>query len=95
MDRYDELYARAQRTADQERQRLELEAIDNQNDAAVHSNSELSILASSIFNSIGGIQLSQSISNALGDVEISETGQNRAETSPRRTRSGKIVNYKD
>jgi hypothetical protein len=82
MDCYDELYARAQRTADQERQRLELKAINNQNDAAVHSNSELSILASSMFNSIDGIQSSQSIGNALGNVEISETGQTRAETSP-------------
>jgi hypothetical protein len=54
MDQYNELYVRAQRTADQERQRLD-KALNNQDNAAVHSDSELSTLASSMFNSIDSI----------------------------------------
>jgi hypothetical protein len=52
------------------------------------SDSELSVLASSLFNSIDSIESSQ----RLGNVDISK---NKTKTSPRRTWSGKIVNYKD
>jgi hypothetical protein len=83
---------------------------------------ELSVIASSLFNDIEGIESGQSITAKLGDVEIGGTDANPtirdnqsvqgsqgsdvsdgvgsgtailgAETSPRRTRSGKIVKYR-
>jgi hypothetical protein len=57
--------------------------------ALMQSDSELSVLASSLFNSIYGIKSSQGVG------EIQGTGQVETKTSPRRTRSGKIVNYRD
>jgi hypothetical protein len=91
MNRYDELYARAQRIAESERQRLKLEVLEDRDDATalMQSDSELSVLASSLFNGMDGIESSQ------GGGEIQGTGQVETKTSPRRTRSGKIVNYRD
>jgi len=92
INRYNELYARVR---EREHQRLELEALEDIDDNTVHgqSDSELSVLASSLFNGIDGAKSSQGIGDGLGDVEIGGTDQ--IETSPRRTRSGKIVNYRD
>ena len=58
MDCYDELYARAEKAAKCERQRLELKALKSGDNDLIHqqSNSELSVLASSLFDSIEGIQ---------------------------------------
>jgi len=55
------------------------------------SDSELSMLASSLFNSMDGIESSLGLSN----VDISGKDESRTKTSPRRTQSGKIVNYRD
>jgi len=76
MDRYDELYARAEKAAEFERRRLELEALKSGDNDPIHqqSDSELSVLASSLFDGMEGIQ---------------------SKTSPRRTRSGKVVKYRD
>ena len=91
MNRYNELYARAQRIAESERQRLELEVLEDRDDATalMQSDSELLVLASSLFNGMDGIESSQGVG------EIQGTGQVKTKTSPRRTRLGKIVNYRD
>jgi hypothetical protein len=73
----------------------------------IESDSELSVLASSQF-SIDDIGLGQGVSVELGDVEIGRTGEVQdsqdhsvdsgiqgIEISPRRTRSGKVVKYRD
>ena len=49
------------------------------------------MLASSLFNGMDGIESSQ----GLGNVNISGKDENRTKTSPWRTWSGKIVNYRD
>jgi hypothetical protein len=91
MNCYNKLYARAQRIAESERQRLELEVLEDRDDttALMQSDGELSALASSLFNSMDGIRSSQGVS------EIQGTGQVETKPSPRRTRSRKIVNYRD
>jgi hypothetical protein len=78
MDRYDELYSRAKKAAECERQRLELEALKGEDNSTIHgqSDSGLSLLASSLFDSIEGIESSQGI---------------QIKTSPRRARLGKVV----
>jgi hypothetical protein len=82
MDCYDKLYNRAKKAAECERQRLELEALEGEDNSTIHSqsDSELSLLASSLFDGMDGIESSQSI---------------QIETSPRRTRLGKVVKYRD
>jgi hypothetical protein len=82
MDRYDELYSRAKKAAECERQRLELKALEGEDNSTIHSqsDSELSLLASSLFDGIEGIESSQGI---------------QIKTSPRRTQSGKVVKYRD
>jgi hypothetical protein len=59
MDRYDKLYARAKTVAERERQRLELEALESGDNNAIHqqSDSELLVLASSLFDGIKGTGL--------------------------------------
>jgi len=76
MDRYDELYARAEKAAEFERRRLELEALKSGDNNPIHqqSDSELSVPASSLIDGMEGIQ---------------------SKTSPRRTRSGTVVKYRD
>jgi hypothetical protein len=57
MDCYDELYARAMTIAEHERQHLELKALKSgDNNAYQQSDSELLVLASSLFEGIKGIQ---------------------------------------
>jgi len=58
MDRSDKLYARAKTVAERERQRLELEALESGDSNAIHqqSDSELLVLASSLFDGIKGIR---------------------------------------
>ena len=61
MDCYDELYARADAVRERERQRLqvlELEALKDNDAINRQSDSELLVLASSLFNSMDGIELS-------------------------------------
>ena len=64
MDRYNKLCARADVVRERERQRLQVlkdsDAID------IQSNSELLVLASSLFNSMDSIELGQGISQDLG-----------------------------
>ena len=76
MDCYDKLYARAEKAAKCERQRLKLKVLKSGDNNPIHqqSDSELSVLASSLFDSIKGIQ---------------------SKTSPRCTRLGKVVKYRD
>lgn len=83
----------------------------------IESDSELSVLASSLFNSMDGTESSQGISAEVGNVEMSGTCSGLTAqdvqndgidtnlstsidiqgigTSPRRTRSGKVVKYRD
>jgi hypothetical protein len=58
MDCYDELYARAKKAAKRKRRRLELEALKSGDNNPIHqqSDSELSVLASSLFDGMEGIQ---------------------------------------
>ena len=73
----------------------------------IKSDSELSVLASSQFG-IDNIRLGQGVSVKLGNIEMSGTGEVQdsqdhsvdssiqgIEISPRRTRSGKVVKYRD
>jgi hypothetical protein len=100
MDRYDELCARADVVRERERQRLE--ALKDSDAIDIQSDSELSVLASSLFNGIDSIELGQGTSSRISDVEIGRTdsqglgiGQGiQIETSSRRTRSGKVVKYR-
>jgi hypothetical protein len=90
IDCYNELCARADVIREKECQRLQalepkVPSIDGQSD------SELSVLASSLFNGMDGIELSQ----GLGNVDISGKDENGTKISPWCTRSGKIVNYRD
>jgi hypothetical protein len=100
MDRYDELCARADVVRERERQRLE--ALKDSDAIDIQSDSELSVLASSLFNGMDGIELGQGTSSRISDVEIGRTdsqglgiGQGiQIETSPQRTWSGKVVKYR-
>jgi hypothetical protein len=90
MDCYNELCARADVIREKERQRLQalepkVPSIDRQSD------SKLSVLVSSLFNGMDSIESSQ----GLGNINISGKDENGTKTSPQRTRSGKIVNYRD
>ena len=97
MNIYDELYVVAEIVRGQERQCIKLEALEDKDDNIIHSqsDSELSVLASSLFNNINSIKSSEGISVKLGDVEISRTDQVKTKTGPWRTRSRKIVKYRD
>ena len=82
----------------------------------IESDSELSVLASSLFNGIEDIESGRGISVESGDVEMGGTGSGLTDQddqdsqgngvdsgvgvptvglSPRRTRSGKVVKYKE
>ena len=54
MENHDEVVAWAHGIMERERQRIELENADNN---AIQSDSELSVLASSLFNSMEGVKL--------------------------------------
>jgi len=69
MNYYDEIVARAERVMERERQRLEREALDN----AIQSDSELSVLASSLFNGIEGIESGQGIITSSSGIEMGGT----------------------
>jgi hypothetical protein len=88
MDRYDELYARAKTVAERERQHLELEALESGDYNAIHqqSDSELSVLVCSLFDGMEGIE-------GIEGMEGMEGIQGG--TSPRCTRLGKVVKYRD
>jgi hypothetical protein len=97
MDRYDELCARADVVRERERQRLE--ALKDSDAIDIQSDSELSVLASSLFNSIDSIELGQGRTGSSQDDSIDSQDLGIAqgiqiETSPRRTWSGKVVKYK-
>jgi hypothetical protein len=72
MNRYNELYARAQRIAESERQRLELEVLKDLDDAAalMQSDSELLVLSSSLFNSMDAIESSQGVGEIQGTGQV-------------------------
>jgi hypothetical protein len=102
MEYYDEVVARAHGIMEQDRQRIELE---NANNNAIQSDSELSVLASSLFNGMEGIESNQGIESSQGiDVEMGGTsgcqgdgghGDGSIQStvfSPRRIRSSKILN---
>jgi hypothetical protein len=90
MDRYDELCARADVVRERERQRLQ--ALRDSDAIDIQSDSELSIQASSLFNSMDGIELGQDDGTDSQDLGIAQGIQ--IETSPWRTRSGKVVKYR-
>ena len=84
---YYEQVARAWEIVNRQQQELDSE-----------SNSELSVLASSLFNGMDGVESGQGNMVESGDVEMgrirnSLTDQNVG-TSPRRMRSGKVVQYR-
>jgi hypothetical protein len=86
LERYDKTIAQAYEIIERWR-REELE--DNDIISSRDSNSELSALASSLFNGMEGIEMG-------GDSEVlSGISGSRNTTSPRITRSGKIVKYQD
>jgi hypothetical protein len=72
MNRYNELYARAQRIAESERQRLEVEVLKDRDDAAalMQSDSELLVLSSSLFNSMNAIESSQGVGEIQGTGQV-------------------------
>jgi hypothetical protein len=96
MNRYAELYAKVNKVKERKHQCLEPEALEDIDSNTIHgqSDSELSVLASSLFNSIDIAESSQGIGDGLGDVKMGRVDQIKTKTSPRRTRSGKIVNYR-
>jgi hypothetical protein len=94
MDQYNVIIAKAHIIADNERQRQEREQ------ELLDTNSELSVLASSLFNGMDGIEIGGGIidhetqDDASGEINSGANIQG-VSSSPRRTRSGKIVKYKD
>ena len=97
MNCYAKLYAKVSKVREREHQRLELEALKDIDSNTVHgqSDGELLVLASSLFNGMDSAESNQDIGDRLGDVEMGRADQIKTKTSPRRTRSGKIVNYRD
>jgi hypothetical protein len=100
MDRYNKLCARADVVRERKRQRLE--ALKDSDAIDIQSDSELLVLASSLFNGIDGIELGQGTSSRISDVEIGRTDSQglgisqgiQIKTSPWRTWLGKVVKYK-
>lgn len=115
MEYYDEVVVRAEGVIEQERERQRLEESADNNE--IQSDSELSMLASSLFNGIEGIESSQGINVEMGgtsgcqrdsehgghgdgehgDSEHGDGGHSDSSIqstvfSPRRIRSGKILN---
>jgi hypothetical protein len=77
------------------REELEDNDIISGRDGDGDSDSELSALASSLFNGMEGIEMGGGIEIG-GDGEVlSGISGSRNTTSPRTTRSGKIVKYQD
>ena len=87
IDRYNKLCARADVIRERKRQRLQ--ALKDSDAIDIQSDSELSVLASSLFNSMDSIELGQGISQDLGIAQGIQI-----KTSPWRTWSGKVVKYR-
>jgi hypothetical protein len=85
MDRYDLVIAKAYEVIERCRQEeLEDNDILADEDSDSDVDSELSVLASSLFTGMEGIEFSSIDSDSLGIA-----------FSPRKTRSGKVVGYRD
>jgi len=80
--------ARAQEIIKRRRQEEE----EDNNIHSSDSNSELSVLASSIFNSMEGIEESNTIS-VESDADDESIDVQDSVFSPRKTRSGRVVQY--
>jgi hypothetical protein len=91
LERYDEIIAQAHDLMER-RRREELEDNDiiSSSDDDGDGDSELSVLASSLFNGIEGIEM-----GGDGEVLSGTSGSRNTTTSPRTTRFGKIVKYQD
>jgi hypothetical protein len=97
MERYDFIVARGHAIVERMRQ----EELQDNDIVATQSDSELSDLASSLFNGMEGIESGETKMGEQGDDVDSQgdvigTGigtRIAIETSPRRTRSGKVVEY--
>jgi hypothetical protein len=88
MDQYDFVMARAQEIIKRWRQEEE----EDNNIHSSDSDSELSVLTSSIFNSIEGIEKSYTIS-VESDADGESIDVQGTVFSPRKTRSGRVVQY--
>ena len=75
MDRYNELCAKADVVRERERQRLQ--ALKDSDAINIQSDSKLSVLASSLFNTIDGIELGQGTRSRISDVEIGRTSSSQ------------------
>jgi hypothetical protein len=95
MDRYDYLRARADAIIERQRR----EELEDNDIIDTQSNTKLSVLASSIFNGIDGtdgIDGMDSIKSSSQDHGVdSRVIVQGIGISPRRTRSGKVVKYRD
>ena len=97
MERYDFIVAHGHAIVERIRQ----EELQDNDIVATQSDSKLSDLASSLFNGIEGIESGETKVgeqgddvDSQGDVISTRIGTRIAiETSPRRTRSGKVVEY--
>jgi hypothetical protein len=95
MEHYDFVIAQAEEIARRRRQ----EEVEDNDLLSNQSDGELSVLASSLSNSMEGIESSQGISVESGDEEMGAIGSGSSVQdpviSPRCTRSGKVLERRE